>query len=126
MEEVPGSETPLLALDEQPALARQDQERLLICLGVVDAALTGLEDSQIDPELRELDRRLAVLVREPTRRASRLRREPLGIADVNNEPTLSDGGKPRAGVLKPCFLHEPDSRSRDVRRSLAPVSTGDA
>src|SRR3954447_14573603 len=118
MEEVPGSETPLLALDEQPALARQDQERLLIFLGVVDAALTGLEDSQIDPELRELDRRLAVLAREPTRRAPRLRRKPFGVADVDNEPTVSDGGKPRAGVLKPRFLHEPDSRNRDVRTSL--------
>src|SRR3954470_18302469 len=118
MEEVPGSETPLLALDEQPALTRQDQERLLIFLGVVDAALTRLEDSQIDPELRELDRRLAVLVREPTRSAPRLRREPFGIADVDNEPTVSDGGQARAGVLKPRFLHEPDSRSRDVRTSL--------
>src|SRR3954454_7896762 len=106
MEEVPGSETPLLALDEQPALARQDQERLLICLGVVDAALLGLEDSHIDPELRELDRRLAVLVREPTRRAPRIRRKPLSIAHADNEPTLGDGGKPGTGVLKPRLIHD--------------------
>src|SRR3954465_2490174 len=115
MEEVPGSEESLLALDEQPALTGQDEEGLLIRLGVVNAALPGLEDGHIDPELRELDRRLAILVGEPTRRAPRLRREPLGIAHVDNEPTLSDGGKPGASVLKPRFLHDPDSRSRDRR-----------
>src|SRR3954447_3475417 len=111
MEEVPGSEEWLLALDEQPALTGQDEEGLLIRLGVVNAALPGLEDGHIDPELRELDRRLAVLVGEPTRRAPRLRREPLGIAHVDNEPTLSDGGKPGASVLKPRFVHAADSRS---------------
>jgi hypothetical protein len=42
MEEVPGPEPPLLSLDEQPALTRQDEERLLIRLGVVDAAPPGL------------------------------------------------------------------------------------
>src|SRR5436305_14553430 len=118
MEEVPGSDESLLALDEQPALTGQDEEGLLIRLGVVNAALPGLEDGYIDPELRELDRRLAVLVGEPTRRAPRLRREPLGIAHVDNEPTLSDGGKPGASVLKPCFLHTTAfSQSIDVRSS---------
>src|SRR4051794_26124708 len=111
MEEVPGSEDSLLALDEQPALTGQDEEGLLIRLGVGNAALPGLEDGHIDPELRELDRRLAVLVGEPTRRAPRLRREPLGIAHVDNEPTLRDGGKPGASVLKPRFVHAADSRS---------------
>jgi hypothetical protein len=62
MEEVPGSEESRLALDEQPALTGQNEEGVLIRLGVVDAALAGLEDPHIDPELRELDRRLAVLV----------------------------------------------------------------
>src|SRR6478735_10961694 len=117
MEEVPGSEESLLALDEQLALTGQNEEGLLIRLGVVNAALAGLEDGHIDPELRELDRRLAVLVREPTRRAPRLRREPLGIAHVDNEPALRDGGKPGAGVLKPRFLHERDSRSSIEARS---------
>src|SRR6476660_308749 len=128
MEEVPGSETSVLTLDEQPALTGQDEERLLIRLGVVDAALAGLEDGHVDPELRELNRRLAVLVREPTRRAPRLRREPLGIAHVDDEPTLRDGGKPGAGVLKPRFLHERDSRSsRDIvaRRECHPTNGGD-
>src|SRR3954465_2998201 len=107
MEEVPGSEESLLVLDEQPALTGQNEERLLIRLGVIDAALTGLEDGQIDPELRELDRTFAVLVGEPTRRAPRLRREPFGIAHVDDEPTPRDGGKPGAGVLEPRFGHDP-------------------
>ena len=111
MEEVPGSKESLLALDEQPALTDQNEEGLLIRLGVVNAALAGLEDGHIDPELRELDRGLAVLVGEPTRRAPRLRREPLGIAHVDDKPTLRDGGKPGAGVLKPRFVHAADSRS---------------
>src|SRR3954447_13644585 len=111
MEEVPGSEGSLLAFDEQPALTGQDEERLLISLGVVNAALAGLEDGHIDPELRELDRRRAVLVVEPTRRTPRLRREPLGIAHVDDEPTLRHGGKPGASVLKPRFVHAADSRS---------------
>src|SRR3954451_6788725 len=111
MEEVPGSEESLLALDEQPALIRQNEERLLIRLGVVNAALPGLEDGHVDPELLELDRRLAVLVGEPTRRAPRFRREPLGIAHVDDEPTLRNGGEAGASVLKPRFVHPADSRS---------------
>src|SRR5215210_7390867 len=114
MEEVPGSEASLFALDEQPALTGQNDERLLIRLGVVDAALAGLEDGHIDPELRELDRRLAVLVGEPTRRAPRLRREPLGVAHVDDEPALGDGGEPGASVLKPRFGQEPARRPSDT------------
>src|SRR3954468_13799060 len=101
MKEVPGSEDSLLFLDEEPALTGQNEEGLLIRLGVVDAALAGLEDGHIDSELRELDHRLAVLVGEPTRRAPRLRRKPLGIAHVDDEPTVRDGGKPGASVLEP-------------------------
>src|SRR5215213_1577541 len=122
MEEVPGSEESLLAFDEQPALTGQNEEGLLIRLGVVNAALAGLENGHIDPELRELDRRLAVLVGEPTRRAPRLRREPLGIAHVDDKPTLRDGGKPGASVLKPRFVHAADSRSQATAVSPARVS----
>ena len=111
VEEVPGSKASLLALDEQPALAAENEERLLIRLGVIDAALARLEDGHVDPELREFHRRVAVLVREPARRAPRLRSEPLGIAHVDDEPALGDGGEPGASVLKPRFGQEPDSRS---------------
>src|SRR3954470_7214650 len=115
MEEVPSSEESLLALHEQPALTGQNEERLLIRLRVIDAALPRLKKRHVDPELRELDRRFAVLVGEPTRRAPRLRREPLGIAQIDDEPTLRDRGKPGGRVLKPRFVHDADSRSpRDV------------
>src|SRR5690242_10846077 len=119
MEEVPGSEESLLALDEQPALTDQNEEGLLIRLGVVNAALAWLEDGHVDPELLELDRKLAVLVGKPTRRTPRFRREPLGSADVDDEPTLRNGGKPGASVLKPRFVHPADSPSPSAARSLA-------
>jgi hypothetical protein len=59
VEEVPGPEASLLALDEQPARAGQNEERLLIRLSVIDAALARLQDSHVDSKLRELDRRIA-------------------------------------------------------------------
>src|SRR3954453_6760004 len=49
VKEVPGAETPLLALDEQSALTRHDEERLLIRLGVVDAALAGSSTMTLIP-----------------------------------------------------------------------------
>jgi hypothetical protein len=49
VEEVPGSEESLLVLDEQPALTGQNEEVLLIRLGVVDAALAGLETVTLIP-----------------------------------------------------------------------------
>ena len=107
VEEVPGSEASLLALDQQPALAGENEKRLLIRLGVIDAALARLENRDVDPELRELDRRIAVLVREPARRSPALREPPLGIAHVHDKPALRDRGKPGARVLKPRFGHEP-------------------
>jgi hypothetical protein len=79
MEEVPWPEASLLALDDEPALSGQDEERLLGRLGVVGRSLAGLEDGDVDPELRELDGRLAVLALEPAGRAPRLRGPPLGI-----------------------------------------------
>src|SRR5215212_8664786 len=111
VEEVPGLQASLLTLDEQPALAGQNEECLLIRLGMIDAALTRLEDGHVDPELLELDRRLAVLVREPACCAPRFRRPPLGVPHVDDEPALRRGGKAGAGVLKPSFGHEQDSRT---------------
>ena len=74
MEEVPAPKASLLVLDEQPALTGQNEERLLIGFGVIDAALTRLEEGHVDPDLLELDRRLAVLVPE-----GRSRRAPSSV-----------------------------------------------
>ena len=54
VEEVPRPQEPLLPFDEQPALARQNEEILLLRLSVVEAVrLAPLEHVQPDAELRE-------------------------------------------------------------------------
>src|ERR1044072_5254232 len=95
VEEVPRPEAPLLALDDQRALAREHQERLLVHLGVVEARLSGFQHGEVDPQLGKLDRRVAVLVLEGAPRAPRLGRPPLGVAHVDDEPALGDRRKPR-------------------------------
>src|SRR5262249_9784020 len=96
----------LLALDDQPALAGQNEEPLLVRLGVIDAALPGLEHGDVDPELLELDRRIAVLVREPARRSAAVGVPPLGVAHVDDEPAVRHGSEPGAGVLESRFGHD--------------------
>ena len=58
MHEVPRLQPPLLALDEQQALAREHEEVLLVVLAVVHAArLPGLQHGQRVADLREPTRR---------------------------------------------------------------------
>src|SRR4029453_19509752 len=94
VEEVPRLEAPFVALDQQPALPAEDEERLLVRLGVVEDGLARLQDRDVDPELVELDRRLAVLALESARGAPALREPPLGVAQVHDEPALDDGCEP--------------------------------
>ena len=62
------AEEPLLIFDEQPALPGQDEERLLLILGVVEPVrFARLQDVESDAELRELER----LALEVARRAGR-------------------------------------------------------
>jgi hypothetical protein len=65
----------------------------------------GREDREVDPELGELDRRVAVLVLEGTPRAPRLGEPPLGVPHEDDEPAFGDGREPRSEVLKPRFAH---------------------
>ena len=52
MEEVPDAQEALLSLDDQQALAAEDEEVLLVGLAVVHRArLAGLEHVEPDPEL---------------------------------------------------------------------------
>src|SRR5262249_7590204 len=54
VEEVPGPQRPLITFDEQRALPGEDDEVLLLRLGVVEAVrLARLEDVETDPELAE-------------------------------------------------------------------------
>src|SRR4029079_10676158 len=98
----------------QRALPGEDEERLLVLLGVVEGGLPGLEDGDVDPELGELDRPVAVLVLEGAARAPRLREPPLGVADVDDEPALGDGREPRSGVLELRLAHPPILATPDV------------
>ena len=81
MHEVPGPEPPLLALDEQQALAREHEEVLLVVLAVVHACgLAGLQHADIDPDLREprlaLEPRVGAEVALPPERLARVQHEP--------------------------------------------------
>jgi hypothetical protein len=58
MDEVPGAKPPLLPLDEQEALAEEDEEVLLRIFGVVQpVGLVRLQDLEADAELRKLSAR---------------------------------------------------------------------
>src|SRR5439155_26552001 len=79
VKEVPRTKRPFLTVDEELALPRQHEEGLLLRLRVVQAVrLPGLQDGEVDAELRE--RELACL--EAASRAERLRRPPLGVPHV--------------------------------------------
>jgi hypothetical protein len=96
VEEVPLPEDPFLALDEEAALTGQDEERLLLRLGVVEAVgLARLED--VDPHAELLERRRLAL--ERALRSGRpllavLRCQPLGVAHVHDEPAVARGSEP--------------------------------
>jgi hypothetical protein len=85
----------LLAFYEQRALSRQDEERFLLRLGVVQAVrLARFQDMESDPELRELGLRAF----EGALGACRallavLRGQPLGVPHVHDEPAVGGGGE---------------------------------
>src|SRR4051794_8971192 len=100
MDEVPRPQRPLLLLDDQDALARDDEEALLGVLAVVHAdPLTGLKHVDVDAELLETALSFEVAV-DPERadaapaRVSRVDDEPAVVVD--DEPVL---GHPRRGFL---------------------------
>jgi len=93
VEEGPRPEKALLTLDEQRALPGQHEERLLLILGVVEAVrLAQLQGVESDAELRELE----LLALEGALRTGRLlpavlRRQPLGVPHVHDEPAVAGG-----------------------------------
>ena len=98
VEVVPLPQQPLVTVDEQPAFPREDDNRLLLRLGVVEAVrLARLQDSEIDLDLLK-PRVLAV---EPTNRTQRLRAEPPRVPHIRDKPTAPVGATP-----------EPESSSR--------------
>ena len=115
VEEVPLPQEPLLPFDEQRARPGQHEERLLLRLGVVEPVrLARLQHVEADADLREPGR----LALEGALRPGRLplavlRRQPLGIPHVDDEPAVARGREAGAGVVErrlrnhrgmlPCF-----------------------
>jgi uncharacterized protein YceH (UPF0502 family) len=106
MDEVPGLQRPPLALDQQQALAGEDEKVLLLVLAVVQAGrLPGLEHRNVDPELREAG--LALEARERAEVAFC----PARVARVQDEPALALRDEACVGSL--------ELRLRHHARSLA-------
>src|SRR5581483_7460519 len=110
--EIPRAERPLLALDQEQALAGEDEEVLLTRLAVVARGrLARLEHADRVPELRERDR--AAL--EDAAGAERLVRDPRRVPDVDDEPAPGGRREPSAGVLEPRLRAHPSSRAGSNR-----------
>src|SRR4051812_11683352 len=86
--EVPLPQRTLFSFDDQQRLAGQHEEILLIVLAVVHRHwLGGPENSQVDPELREVG--LAVEPLEFAGVAAALAVDPRRLASVEDEPALA-------------------------------------
>ena len=84
VDEVPGDEPALLLLDDQRALAGDDEEAFLRVLAVVHAeGLARLENVDVDPELWETPLALEVAVE-----AERALVAPARLARVDHEPAF--------------------------------------
>jgi hypothetical protein len=83
MDEVPRPQPALVLLDQDQALAVEDEKVLLLVLGVVHRVrLPRLEDVDVDPELGKPV--LAAFERNP--RAEVVAAERLRVGDVDDEP----------------------------------------
>src|SRR4051794_7518063 len=112
--EVPRFQVPVLALDQEQALAVEDEEVLLVRLAVVAASgLARLEDGDREAELRPA---LQVLVLEHAGVAERGARHPVGVADVDDEPALARGREPAGRLLEPRLLDHDGQASASLRR----------
>ena len=97
MEEIPRTQPPLLAFNEQQAFAAQNEEVLLIRLAVVHGAgRARLEDVQLEAdlrvllylELRPLPYEAAVGLKAAAR-AEDVVAHPRRVADVKHEPAVA-------------------------------------
>jgi hypothetical protein len=101
MHEVPRAQTPLLALDEQQALATEHEEVLLDSLRVVVAVrLAGLDHRHVDPDVPEMQvGRLEAAVRAEVRMIP-----PGAVGDVDDEPPARSRSEARLAFLELSFL----------------------
>src|SRR5262245_26829579 len=104
VEEVPGLQLPLLALDDQQTLAGQYEEVLLGILAVIQAhRRPGPEHVQVDPEARETP-----LALEVAERADRTRVAPAAVPCVHHEPALASRAEAELRAVERRFgCHDP-------------------
>src|SRR4051794_24446201 len=109
MHEVPRAQRPFLALDEQEAFPLEHEEVLLFRLRVVEAVgLAGRQHMQADADLRELRlRALEAALRAGGLQLAALRRQPPGVADVDDEPAVLDRREAEPGVLESRLRQRP-------------------
>jgi hypothetical protein len=110
VDEVPRDKPSLLALDQQQALARQDEEVLLVRLPVVEGArFPRLQHAEREPNLPERRRPFAF---ERAGGAERLVRHPRGIPHIDDEPALGHGREAGIELFKTRFLDHYGSSPR--------------
>src|SRR5205823_2488149 len=89
------------AFDHEHALAGEDEECLLAVLAVIPARrLTGLEHTDVEPELREA----AADGLEAAQRAERRALRPGGVPRVEHEPAVAFRDEALLGLDEPGFL----------------------
>src|ERR671914_290954 len=99
---VPLFHRPLLVVDDDDALAGQDEKALLRAFAVVAAVrLPGLEHVEAEAHVREAHAG-ALEVAEPAHAA---RVQPARLAAVDDEPTVVGRDEPALESLHPCFGH---------------------
>jgi hypothetical protein len=99
VKEVPGPERSFPPLHDQQALARQDQEALLVVLAVIHRQrLARFEDADVDPDLLE-----PPLALEVAPRAERAVVAPTRLGAVDDEPALALGSEAEARRPERCL-----------------------
>jgi adenosine deaminase len=119
MKEVPGSERPLLAFDQQQRFPGEHEEAFLVLvLGVVEAGgLSGVEDPDVDSELRKP----RVALTFETRVAAEGAFEPARLAGVQDEPALAFRREAFSYLLDRSFRDHP--RILPLMEGLAELHT---
>jgi hypothetical protein len=103
VEEVPGSQPPLAALDDRDALAGEHEEILLVVLAVVEAARAALAEH--GDRVPDLGKRHLVALDDAGCAELRVP-HPGGVADVHDEPAVRHRRPAVPRVLQPRLVHE--------------------
>jgi inosine-uridine nucleoside N-ribohydrolase len=111
VEEVPLPETSLLPLHDEQALARDDEEILLVRLGVVPARVLRIEHRDVEAKRRP---RL-VLGLEPRASPHAVLSDPADVTGVDDVPATGLRGEPVVGLDEWSLVHHSDHLPRSPR-----------